>query len=196
MAGMRSHKQSTAASNTTTSADSTGDIDPDAIAALEKMGTYLRSLKAFQVEAAITQDDVEDDGELIQNDNRVNLLVRVPDHRLRVEITNMDRHRLFFYDGKDFTIYAERVVSATVPAPATIAKLGDDLDDKFGIELPLQDLFYWGTDRSNPSAIKGARDVGPTRSKRSLASNTRSGRKDSTGSFGCNKAIIRSRGAL
>jgi hypothetical protein len=161
MAKMRPPRQSTAASITTAAADSTGDIDPDAIAALEKMGTYLRSLKAFQVEAAISQDDVEDDGERIQNDNRVNLLVRMPD-RLRVEITNMDHHRLFFYDGKNFTIYAERVnYYATVPAPATIAKLGDDLDDKFGIELPLQDLFYWGTDRSNPSAIKGARDVGP-----------------------------------
>jgi hypothetical protein len=161
MAGMRAPRQSTAASNTTAAADSTGDIDPDAIAALEKMGTYLRSLKAFQVEAAITQDDVEDDGELIQNDNRVNLLVRMPD-RLRVEITNMDHHRLFFYDGKNFTIYAERVnYYATVPAPATIAKLSDDLDDKFGIELPLEDLFYWGTERSKVSNIKSARDVGP-----------------------------------
>ena len=154
MAKMRPPRQSTAASITTAAADSTGDIDPDAIAALEKMGTYLRSLKAFQVEAAISQDDVEDDGERIQNDNRVNLLVRMPD-RLRVEITNMDHHRLFFYDGKNFTIYAERVnYYATVPAPATIAKLGDDLDDKFGIELRSKICFIGGPTVRTPQLSK------------------------------------------
>ncbi len=31
-------------------AQSTSDVDPDAMAALDKMGTYLRSLKAFQIQ--------------------------------------------------------------------------------------------------------------------------------------------------
>ena len=41
-------------------------IDPDAIAALNKMGTYLRSLKAFQIRAAITTENVLDDGQKVQ----------------------------------------------------------------------------------------------------------------------------------
>lgn len=34
---------------------------------------------------------------------------------------------------------------STVPAPATIAELADRLEEKFGIELPFIDLFYWGS---------------------------------------------------
>jgi len=36
---------------------------------------------------------------------------------------------------------------ATVPAPPTIAELVDRLEKKFGIDLPLVDLFYWDTPR-------------------------------------------------
>ncbi len=44
------------------------DVDPAAIAALKKMGVYLRSLKAFQVKAATATDDVTDDGQNIETD--------------------------------------------------------------------------------------------------------------------------------
>ena len=33
---------------------------------------------------------------------------------------------------------------ATVPAPPTIAELIDKLDERYGIEMPLVDLFMWG----------------------------------------------------
>jgi hypothetical protein len=138
------------------------DINAEAMAALTSMGTYLRSLKAFQVTAVVTKDDVLDDGELIQFDTNVNLLARMPD-RLRVEVTSVRQHRLYFYNGTEFTLYAQRVnYYATVPAPATVGKLADVLDDKYGIQLPLEDLFYWGGPQSKISEIKGAIDVGPT----------------------------------
>ena len=137
------------------------NINPDAMAALNAMGSYLRTLKSFQVTAVTTKDDVLDDGQLIQFDTHVNLLARMPD-RLRVEITNAQKHQLYFYDGKTLTLYAERVnYYASVPAPATVGKLADDLNDKFGIEMPLVDLFYWGGPQSKVGEIKGAIDVGP-----------------------------------
>ena len=43
------------------------DINPEAISALNSMGTYLRTLKTYQVEAVTTKDDVLDDCELIPN---------------------------------------------------------------------------------------------------------------------------------
>jgi hypothetical protein len=137
------------------------DINPEAIAALNSMGTYLRTLKTYQVEAVTTKDDVLDDGELIQFDTHVNLLARMPD-RLRVEVTSSRQHRLYFYDGNNFTLYAQRVnYYATAPAPPTIGKLAAKLDEKYGIQLPLEDLFYWGGPESKVGEITGAIDVGP-----------------------------------
>jgi hypothetical protein len=120
------------------------DIEPDAIAALEKMGAYLRSLDAFQVRAATTREDVLTDGEKVQFSSVTDLLARRPNH-FRAEVDGDRQSRIFFYDGKTFTLYARRAgYYATVPAPASAGELIDHLDEKYGIEVPLVDLFRWG----------------------------------------------------
>ncbi len=137
-------------------------VDPDSIAALNRMGAYLRSLKAFQVESQITRDEVLDGGQQVKFDSRVNLLARMPD-RLRVEVNNARQQRMYIYDGKNFTLWAQRVnYYATVPAPPTIGKLAKQLEDKYGIEVPLDDLFYWGTPDSSINEIKSSVVVGPS----------------------------------
>jgi len=136
-------------------------IEPAAMDALNKMGSYLRTLNSFQVKADITDDDVTEDGQTIQSSTKVDLVAARP-NRMRFEITGDDEHRFFFFDGKNFTIYGQLVnYYATVPAPPTIAKLTDDLINKYGIDLPLVDLFRWGTDDSGIAKIKSAMDVGP-----------------------------------
>ena len=48
------------------------------------------------------------------------------------------------YDGKNFTVYAPIIgFYASAPAPATNREVLDSLYDKFGITLPLEDLFRW-----------------------------------------------------
>jgi hypothetical protein len=137
-------------------------IDPGAMEALNRMGTYLRTLKSFQVNADATTDHVLDDGQTIQFSNKVDLVTARPD-RLRVEINGDGGHRFLFFDGKNFTIFGQILnYYATVPAPSTLAKLADDLSDKYGIELPLFDLFEWGTNDLNIKKIKGAVDIGPS----------------------------------
>ena len=137
-------------------------IDSDAIAALNKMGNYLRTLKAFQVRAATSAEDVFDSGQKFEYDSVVELLAEKPNH-LRVETSSDSQHRLFLYDGKEFTLWGERVnYYATVPAPPTIAELVDQLKEKFDIETPLADLFYWGTERSSVAEITVAMDLGPS----------------------------------
>src|SRR2546423_6325485 len=132
---IRSHAQSNAGP-----ASSSADIDSDAMAALDKMGAYLRTLKAFQIRSTTSREEVLDDGQKIQRDGIVDLLVQRPD-RLRAEISSDLQHRMFFYDGKAFTIWARRVnYYATVPAPATLAELADRLENRYGIEVPLADL--------------------------------------------------------
>jgi hypothetical protein len=138
------------------------DIDPNAMEALNKLGAYLRTLTAFQVVAEINSDDVLDTGQTIQSSKKVDM-VAVKPNRLRAEITSDDEHRLLFYDGKNFTVYG-RIVNfyATVPAPPTIRELIAHIDEKYDMNVPLVDLFKWGTDEADTKKIKSAIDVGPT----------------------------------
>jgi hypothetical protein len=143
-------------------AKSAPEIDPDAMDALNKMGTYLRSLKAFQVDSESTNDDVLDDGEII-TDTRSSTLLAVAPNLLRAELKGDDRNTFLFYDGKNFTVYGKLVnYYATVPAPPTTRELVDKVDSEYGIEIPLADLFKWGTDESTVKKITSAIDVGPS----------------------------------
>ena len=130
--------------------------------ALNKMGAYLRSLKAFQVDSEVTNDDVLDGGEII-TDIRTNTLLSVSPNLLRAELKSDDKDVFLFYDGKNFTVYGKLLnYYATVPAPATTAQLVDKVYNDYGIEIPLVDLFKWGTDQSTIKRITSAMDVGPS----------------------------------
>jgi hypothetical protein len=143
-------------------ADTTPELDEDALSELERMGAYLRTLKAFQLKADVVTEDVRTDGQKVQIIRAVDLVARRP-NRLFAEVTNDRQRRLFFYDGKNFTLYAPRPeFYATVAAPSTIENLADNLEDKYGIELPLVDLFRWGTPESDVGAITSAVDLGPS----------------------------------
>jgi hypothetical protein len=136
-------------------------IDPGALKALDAMSTYLRGLKTFQVHAATATDEVDDDGQLITNSASTMYVVAMP-NRLAANVSSDRNERSYFYDGKSFTLLARRVgYYATVPAPATLRELDDLLLDTYGIELPLADLFRWGSVRFNESGITSARDIGP-----------------------------------
>ena len=137
-------------------------IDPDAVDAVRKMSAYLRSLKVFQVTDEVMQDDVLEDGLIVQSNAKVELLAAMP-NRLRVEVTDDDKHRLYLYDGKNFTVWG-RIMNyyATVPAPPTISEVFDKVDEKYDINLPLRDLFAWGKNDDGVNKIKTAIDVGPT----------------------------------
>ena len=137
------------------------NIDPAAVDAVKKMGAYLRSLKAFQVIADVTHDDVLEDGLIVQSNSKIDMIAAKP-NRMRVEVTADDRHRLYLYDGKNFTVWG-RILNyyATVPAPPTIPELFQKIDEKYDVELPLIDLFKWGTDEDDINKIKTAIDVGP-----------------------------------
>jgi hypothetical protein len=135
-------------------------IDPHAVEMLNSMGAYLRTLQAFQVQAALTTDDVTDDGQTVQSSSNVDLLASKP-NKFRVEVTGDDVNRLYLYDGKSFTIWGQLTnYYATVPAPPTIPELIDKLTDQYGIDLPLVDLFRWGASTSDVKKIKSAVDIG------------------------------------
>ena len=99
------------------------NVDPDAIDAVKKMAAYLHTLKSYQIIDDVTQDDVLEDGLIVQSNSKVDYLLARP-NRMRIEITSDERHRLYLYDGKNFTVWARLVnYYATVPAPPTIGEL-------------------------------------------------------------------------
>ena len=133
--------------------------DPDALRALERMGDYLRTLKAFQIRSETSRDEVLDDGENVEFDGVLDMIVERP-NRLRVDVTSDKQQRLYFYNGSDLSIWGRRVnYYATIPAPPTIRELVDTLVKKYDIELPLADLFYW-SDRKSTGDIVSAADLG------------------------------------
>jgi hypothetical protein len=135
-------------------------VDPAALAALDHMGAYLRTLKSFQVEAVVQREEVLDNGLKVQFQGVGSLIAQKPD-RLRVDISSDRQERQFLYNGKQFTLWARRVnYYATVPAPPTISELASTLEKKFGIEMPFVDLFRWGTSATSSAGITAAVDLG------------------------------------
>jgi hypothetical protein len=133
--------------------------DSSAIAALEKMGSYLRGLTTFQIRGETSRDEVLDDGQSIEFAAVVDMIVQRP-NRIRAEVTSDRKQRLYFGDGKTFSVWARRMnYYATIPAPPTLRELADTLADKYDLELPLVDLFYWG-ERKSLDDIRGASDIG------------------------------------
>jgi hypothetical protein len=150
--------QATSSAASTTPA-STTERDPDAVKALERMGDYLRTLKSFQIRSATSRDEVLDDGQNVEYDGLVDMIVDRP-NRLRAEVTSDKQQRTYFYNGSSLSIWAPRVnYFAMMPAPPTIRELADTLTSKYDIELPLVDLFYW-SDRKSTADIVSATDLG------------------------------------
>jgi hypothetical protein len=123
------------------------------------MSDYLRTLKAFQVRSETSRDEVLDSGQNVEFASTVDMIVDRP-NRLRAEVIGDKQHRMYFDDGKTFSVWARRVnYYATIPAPPTLRALADKLSDQYDLELPIADLFYWG-DRKSTGDIVGAIDVG------------------------------------
>ena len=135
-------------------------VDPDAVSALQKMGEFLRKQQMFAVQARMTTDDALKSGQKVQYGANVDLKIRRPNH-LRMDISGDRRNERIYYDGKNFTVFGDRVnFYATFAAPGTLAELKDVLEKRYAFDLPLADLFYWGTGNDMTASITRATRVG------------------------------------
>jgi hypothetical protein len=142
--------------------DSNDDVDPAAISALKKMGTYLRTLRAFEVESESTTEGVLSNGLKSQSVKKATLLAQRPD-KLRLETQAADGTSFYLFNGRTFTLFDRDMgYYATVPAPSTIKELADVLEEKFDLQLPLVDLFLWGDPNFTEPKITAAIDLGPS----------------------------------
>jgi hypothetical protein len=130
--------------------------DAEAIAALEKMGAFLRTLTTFAVEGVGSTEESLSTGQKIQYPGTIDLLAIRP-NRLRANVYSTRKRREYYYDGKTFTVFAPRQgFYAITEAPPTIKELLDKASDRLNIVLPMSDLFELGTDPALTARITSA----------------------------------------
>lgn len=145
------------------SAATPSKVEPGALQALDKMGAYLRTLQGFELKSQTSRDLVTVDGQRVQLDGVANYKVQRPAGFV-IQVNTDAKKRTFIYDGKHFTMYAPELgYYATVDAPPTNLQTIDTIEAKFGIDLPLKDLFLWNDPASSQKReqITSAFDVGP-----------------------------------
>jgi len=135
-------------------------VAPEAIQALKDMGAYLQTLKRFQVRAAVTGERVLADGQKLQHTATASMDVVRP-NKLRVRMASPRSERELIFDGKTVTLHtpAQKYYS-TAEVVDTIAGLIERLQEKFGVEVPLSDLFLWGTPAAPLDKIQSAMNAG------------------------------------
>ncbi|WP_238389798.1 DUF2092 domain-containing protein [Pseudoxanthomonas koreensis] len=136
-------------------------VDPAAVAALEKMGRALRGLGQFEVVSDASIELVLENGQKIEIDQDIRYRARTPD-RLRVDMSNDSYDRQVFFDGRQLTVWAPQLnYYATVDTEArTLGQLVTNAASRYGLALPLTDLFLWGTEAAPLAAITTAFRVG------------------------------------
>jgi hypothetical protein len=143
-----------------TAAPAASPVDPASVQALKDMGAYLQTLKRFRVSTEVSGERVLADGQKLQHTATADLDVERP-NKLRAVMHSARSERELVYDGKTVTLYspAQKYYS-TVEFVDTIGGLINRLEERYGVQLPLQDLFLWGTPAAPLDKIQSAMNAG------------------------------------
>jgi len=138
----------------------TSAVDPASLQALKDMGAFLQTLKRFRVSTELTGERVLADGQKLQHTATADMDVERP-NRLRALMHSARSERELVYDGKTVTLYARaQKYYSTVEFVDTIGRLIDLLEQRYRVELPLSDLFVWGTPAAPLDKIVSAMNAG------------------------------------
>jgi hypothetical protein len=139
------------------------DATADAIEALQKMGDELMSLQEIAIRVDATLEQVMDSGQKIEFGGTVIYRIRRPD-RLRADIETDTGSSSWYYDGKTLTLWTpSKGFYGRADAKPTIRETIEWAEDTYGLEVPLADLFDWGTERAPIEEIREAFLVGLAR---------------------------------
>jgi len=135
-------------------------VNPEAIQALKAMGAHLQSLTRFQVSTELTGERVLSDGQKLQHAASADIDVHRP-NMLRAKMVSPRAVREIFYDGKMATISipAQKAYS-TVEFTGNLGELITKLEEKYGVEIPMADMFLWGTPAAPLDKIESAMNAG------------------------------------
>lgn len=138
-----------------------GKIEPEAMAAMDRVSAALNAMQTLSLSADVTTEQVLETGQKLQYGGTIEIQARRPD-RLKLVATADGQAREFYYDGKSLTIVAPRLkYYASVPAPPTMGLMLDKAKTQYDIELPLADLFAWGSNQLMRTRVREAYVVRP-----------------------------------
>lgn len=135
-------------------------VDPAVIQALKDMGAQLQSLKSFGVSVELSGERVLVDGQKLQHTATADLDVVRP-NRLFVLMSSARSTRELSFDGKTVTLFtpAQKYYSSA-DFSGSIGEVIEGLKKRFDVEVPLSDLFLWGTDLAPLDGIQSAMNAG------------------------------------
>jgi hypothetical protein len=140
-----------------------GVLEPEAVAALDRMGAHLRSFPTFRLVSTATTEQVYDNGQKLQFLQRTTY-TRGGLDKLHVKIETDSQNRDVFYNGKTFTIVAPRAGKyLQLPATGGVGEVLTRAYEDWGIEFPVQDLFRWGDPSATAERPKEGFKVGTAR---------------------------------
>jgi hypothetical protein len=135
-------------------------VDPASIQALRDMGAFLQTLKRFEVSTELTGERVLADGQKLQHTATADMDVERP-NKLRARMHSARSERVLIFDGETVTLYtpAQKYYSA-VEFAGTLGDLIARLQERYGVEVPMSDLFLWGTSAAPLDKIESAMNAG------------------------------------
>jgi hypothetical protein len=134
-------------------------VDPASTQALKNMGAYLLTLKRFGVSTEVTGERVLVDGQKLQHTVTADLDVVRP-NKIRVLMKSARNERELYY-GKTLSLNTPaQKVYGTLELNGTLADVIDRLEGQYGMQIPLDDLFRFGTPAAQFDKIESAMNAG------------------------------------
>ena len=141
-------------------AETANPVDPASIKALTDMGAHLRSLARYSIATDLSGERVLADGQKLQHSASAELDAVSPNH-LRARMHSARSEREIYYDGKMATLYSpQQKYYSSVEFTENLSGLVDKLEQRYGVEIPLYDLFTWGTPLAPVDKIESAMNAG------------------------------------
>jgi hypothetical protein len=152
--------QTPAPGSTAPAANAANAVDAASIQALKDMGAFLQTLKRFRASTALSGERVLADGQKLLHTASATLEVQRPD-RLRARMSSIRSEREIIYDGKTVTLFfPEQKYYSSVEFSGSNGELVKKLEERYGFEVPMSDLFLWGTPAAPVDKIESGMNAG------------------------------------
>jgi hypothetical protein len=135
-------------------------VNTASIQALKDMGAFMPSPKRFRVATEVAGERVLADGQKLQHPATARRDVERP-NEIRAPIHGARSEREIIDDGRTVTLCTPaQKYHSTVEFTPTIGERIDKLEERYGVERPLQDLFLFGTPAARLDKIESATTAG------------------------------------
>ena len=120
------------------------ELQPEAEAALARMGASLRGMKSLEVISDATFEHVYPGNHKLQSMLRTTYTVQFPNNMV-VDVRGDNSHRRIYYNGSTMSVVGVKAGKyVSIPVTGSVTEVLTTAYNDFGLDFPLQDLFRWG----------------------------------------------------